>query len=109
FYSKKNIQIAEMRDFTNIDLFTFNTAYKYEYKTIYLVKDLWISHYLLIDKTNKITYRIDYGTPSPVFINDKELFVPTKFMVFSVNEEYLDTLCFKKYLLEANKLRRRSK
>ncbi|MDL2297214.1 hypothetical protein LJC37_04585 [Bacteroidales bacterium OttesenSCG-928-E04] len=109
FYNKKNIPLEEVRDFTEIDLFTFNTAYKYEYKTIDLAKDLWISHYLLIDKTNNITYRIDSGTPFPVFVNGTELFIPTKFMVFSVREEYLDTLSFKKYSLETNKLRRRSK
>ena len=107
FYSIKDVPLTESWDFSLTELFTFNTAYDYQFQTIDLVKDLWISHYLLIDKTNNITYRMDYGTPLPVIVCGKELFVPTEFNVLSVKEANFETLTFNKYSLETKKLRRR--
>ena len=109
FYKSKK----KSYEFYLTQLFTFNTAYEYELKTIYTVKGLWISHYLLIDKTNNITYRIDYGTPYPFIVFDKELFIPTGFNIFSMimnkSEDEIEKmdLTFNRYLLE--KFNRRAK
>ena len=107
FNNSENVPSTEKHDYFSPQLFTFNTSYEYQFKTIDLVKDLWISHYLLIDKTNNITYRMDYGTPLPVIVCGKELFVPTEFNVLSVKEANFETLTFNKYSLETKKLRRR--
>ena len=50
FNNSKNVPPTEKGGFTP-ELFTFNTAYEYEFKIVNVFRnsDIWISHYLLID------------------------------------------------------------
>ena len=109
FYNSRKTPLSERYEFSSTELLTFNTAYEYQFKTIALVKDLWISHYLLIDKTNNVTYRINYNIPRPVIVYDKKLYIPTQYNVFSVREDNFETLTFDRYSLENKKLRRKEK
>lgn len=113
FYDIKNIPTTESWNFSMTRLFTFNTTYEYEFKTIDAVKDLWISHYLLIDKTNNIIYRINYNIPRPVIVYNREIFIPTEYNVFSMlknkSEEEIEkmNLTFDRYLLDSDRKYRR--
>jgi len=117
FLNSKNVPSAEKHELSinkwyEPFVFIFNTAYEYQFKTIDAVKDLWISHYLLIDKTNKITYRINYGRPvSPIFVYNNEIFIPIEeYNLFSViwgkDLETFD-LDFVRYLLDSDRKYRR--
>ena len=79
------------------NLFVFNTTYEYELKTVHVLKssNLWTSHFLLIDKTNNITYRINLGK-FPIIIYNAELFIPT---VYNWQLESFDTLNFDRFCL----------
>ena len=76
FYNIKSIPSTEIHELTSTKLFTFNTYCEYE-----LVEGKSVAHYLLIDKTNNLTYRYEYGCPFPIIVFDREIFIPTKFWV----------------------------
>lgn len=107
FHNSKNVPATKKHEYVSPFLLTFNTAYKYQFKDVDFVKDLWISHYLLIDKTNKITYRIDYGNPFPVIVCDREVFIPTEFNIFSTYKRKPETVDFVRYLLDSDRKYRR--
>jgi len=81
------------------DLYIFNTDYEYKFKEVDAVKGLWISHYLLIDRTNNRIYRLGLGKkPTPIFVYDRELYISTDYMAFSARN--FGSLNFDRYLLD---------
>jgi hypothetical protein len=113
FYNSRKIPAREMNG--EDVLFISNTSYEYELKTIYAVKEqLWTSHYLLIDKTNNITYRINYRRAIyPIIVCNREIFIPTESNIFSKimnkNDEEIEKLDlnFDRYLLYSDRKYRR--
>ena len=80
----------------NRNLITINTAFEYELVHVGMIdgrrgersNDMWISHYLLIDKTNNITYRFNFTGSSaiitfPVIVFDREIFMATDLNIFT--------------------------
>jgi len=82
-------------------LYTFNTSYEYEFVVVPGMV-VGISYHLLIDKTNSITYRVDFhvGIPPLVIYNNRELFMRT---VHNLHLHDLDTLYFDRYLLDGRR------
>ena len=77
FYNVKNMPSTEIRELTKTRLFTFNTNCEYE-----LIRGKSITApYLLIDKTNNLTYRYEDGSPFPIIVFDREIFIPTKYWI----------------------------
>ena len=109
FYNNsQNVPLTERQKGIHIDLLTFHTTYEYKLEVIDFVKDLWNSHYLLIDKTNKITYRIDYTCiPSPVIVYGGEIFIPKVYNIYSVYRNKLETVTFDRYSLDSDRRYRR--
>ena len=95
------------------DLFVFNTTYEYQLEDVDMItgkipSEMWISHYLLIDKTNNITYRINYADFTRfMIIFDKEIFTPTAYNIYG--EGTFESLTFDRYSLDRAKLRRKEK
>ena len=80
----------------NINLLTMNTTFEYELVHVGMIdgrrgersNDMWISHWLLIDKTNNITYRLNHTGNSaiitfPVIVFDREIFISTERNIFT--------------------------
>jgi hypothetical protein len=100
FYNRKTLPPKGPWELSLTDFFAFNTACEYEFKSVETLIGPWISHYLLIDKTNKITYKIGYEHPTPIFIYDREIFIPTDYNVLSKKQEKFEALKFSRYLLD---------
>ena len=114
FFYYRKIPYLERQD--KDKLFTCNTAYEYEIEKVRLFTwdDILISHYLLIDKTNNIIYRLNYETALfPVIVFDREIFIPTDNNIFSKLGRYERgeiELTFKRYFLESDgRFRRKTK
>jgi len=77
FYCYRNIPYWEMQG--KDILFICNTTFEYELKNVRWLA--WDPHWLLIDKTNNITYRLSYfsNVPTPVIVFDREVFIPTDY------------------------------
>ena len=88
-------------------LFTFNTAYEYEFKTIEAM--IGTCHARLIDKTNNITYIIDRSAIMfPIFVYGNELFMPTEYNVHVVvRNRGFEVLNFTRYSLTNHSRRAR--
>jgi len=90
----------------NERLYICNTTFEYELKNVRWLA--WDPHWLLIDKTNNITYRLSYfsNIPTPVIVFDKEIFIPTNYNIFSMirglNEDEIK-YTFKRYFLESDR------
>jgi hypothetical protein len=88
-------------------LFIFNTAYTYELGIVLALKGSdWISHFLVIDKTNNISYRMNIGRPiQPTIVYDREIFTPTDYnMIMDMtsktkNENKMLHVTFNRHLL----------
>ena len=107
-YKSRKIPSWEMNG--EDELFVCNTSYEYELKTIDAVKELWISHDLLIDKTNNITYRINYGIGMyPIIVCNREIFISTKSnllsMIVNKSEDEMENMnwTFNRFLLDNDK------
>ena len=75
-YNSGYVPSTERDEYHWPNLYIFNTTYEYQFKTVgtLIGPSSWISHYLLIDKTNNISYKIRRGTPLPIIIFDREIF-----------------------------------
>jgi hypothetical protein len=97
FYKMKE---TEKNNVYPTELVNLDTIYRYQLKTVKTVTGPWISHYLLIDETNNISYKIDFGVPFPIIVFDRKIFIPQVFNLFSVYKDKFETLDFDVYLLE---------
>ena len=101
FYNNsEHVPLTERYHHFTPRLFIFNNTYEYEY--VRVGSTLWDKYFLLINKTNDITYRIRMGTPGPLFVyNNRELFMPTDFNVLSKSGDALEAFTFTRYLLDS--------
>jgi len=97
-----NVPSTEIHEYRLPNLFTFNTTHEYEFKIVgtLIGPASWVSHCLLIDKTNNISYRIAYNTPTPVIVFDKKIFIPQVYNLFTVYKDKFETLNFDCYSLD---------
>ena len=122
FSNSENVPLAERERLDEYhcypDIFIFNTDYEYKLTDVCrltgkIPATLWISHFLLIDKTNNITYRINYEDRAfPLIIYNGELFKPTELMMYStlrsaLQPDAFETLIFEKYSLRNHNRRAR--
>lgn len=105
FYNSQNVPLTEKSlKYCNPFVLVFNSTYEYELKTIYVFKEFWISHFLLVDKTNNITYRFNYaGFTRLIIIFDREIFIPPTLNTFLLKKDVLETLTFDRYSIESDK------
>ena len=111
FNNSENVPLSEKHTGFFPNLYIFNTPYEYEFTdadriTGQIPAKMWISHFLLIDKTNKISYRINYEICTRlIFVCDREIFTPTKLNAWNEmvlkNEDEIkaSNLTFNRYLL----------
>jgi len=113
FYNSENVPLTEKQiKYCNPYLFIFNTTYEYELKDVdritgQIPSKMWISHFLLTDKTNNITYRFNYEDFTRlIIVYNRELFTPTKFNIY--NDLYFNRVVyFVKYSLDSDRRYRR--
>lgn len=98
FYKIKDIPSTEKYEFSLQELINLDTNHDLQIETVKTKIGPWIDYYLLLDKTNNISYKIDYGTPFPIIIFDKKAFIPQEYNLFSFNS--FETLNFDCYSLK---------
>jgi hypothetical protein len=88
FLLNKEIPPLEKYDFSGTRLVDLDTIREYRFETIPTIIGPWISHYKLIDKTNGISYRIDFGIAFPIIIFNGLLFIPQEYNTLSEDDFY---------------------
>jgi hypothetical protein len=103
FYKIKEIPIAEKYDFSATQLVNLDIAEEYQLETIptKIGPSSWVNYYKLTDKTNNVSYRIDCGTPFPIIIFSRRLFIPQEYNILS-NRDFEHTY-FNCYYLHSGK------
>jgi hypothetical protein len=98
---EKNMPAEERRNFHNRGLHSLNTVYEYQLESI-LGGAGGLSHFLVIDKTNNISYALEVGDPFPVVIFDRDVFIIASFGSSSRFDGFNDWI-FNRYSLDGAK------
>jgi hypothetical protein len=70
----------------------------YNFETIKTNVGPWVSHELLNDNIANKSYRIESGTPHPIIVSNRKVYIPEKFNVLSLKE--FSNVRFKCYALK---------
>ncbi len=56
----------------------------------------WVDYMKLLDTTNKVSYRINQGVPSPFFVYENKLYIPNRYNIIVVNKniEEVEFTCY---------------
>lgn len=71
-----------------------NKTFELETKT--KLVESWVAYYKIFDWENGITYRVDYGNPSPFVVLGNKLYVQNEFNVLDSGKDFndLEFTCF---------------
>lgn len=96
FYLDPNKHVKDESGFIRFVCLSENCNYDLE--TIETWYGPWVSYNRLIDKENKISYRIDQGTPYPYVLFNQELYIAKKYNVLTTVKDF-SSLVFVRYSL----------
>lgn|SRR5690625_1006554 len=66
---------------------TSSEAERYKLEVVKTKVGSWIDYLKLVDVNNKISYKIEQGTPNPFFIYENKLYIPDKFNILNTVDD----------------------